>query len=996
GSVPISPLGRPTQRLRLPPLQPFQKRVFTTLFYFPFPGSFSLFPAHLLPEAGSGGGGGGEGGAREEEGGADVGVVAVAAGVPASIPVLSSSEYEKMERERRESLLQQHLQAESSSSAAVDRQRQQVGGKSLSAAEEAAQRAELWEVICLSGSEPDILRMLQGPSLRSLDLALLLPLMPHAPLYHSVTSLLRRRKLFHLSIWQYSLLHQDPRGMSEYLAYEPAFLARLSSPVLLSSLLHIEPGAVGARLSFRYRLNGSAGVLGSGIGSGVGSGLGSVYEHEEFLPLLNPRAHRFGMSGSDREGRRREKRVGGESEGEGKEGREGVYGSEEGGWEEEPGVNDIWNEQLLEHYSRFLELCARRKGGMSAQECLAAAYYLLVQDRVKEAHLMFLRAASGKIFTLPDTWRAALCGGNGSGAPVGAGAAAPAEGAGGGEDSAASGVGTNTSSTSSSAVPFTDLPATVNVQLAADYMAAFLDILLCPTDRLPVVARAVAKKYRAVDRNGGSSGGSCPVVSWRKRFADLGKQVYEIWMAARAARAAGAGGRITVQGGVEGHGVAGVEGQAQSDKGPGGRGGGGGGGEGVGGGGDAWEWEEDDEWVLTGSQPMAVAVGGGGGGSGAGGEAGAAGETAAAAAAAAGGAAAAGEGTVAADEDMADVAQLAEAAEGDGTAVDPFSLKRSSGPKPSQEPFLEAKLLPRSAAAATASTELGTVTPGTVTAAATSAAAAAVVGVRYANVGSIRVDVFAFDAETFFSCSPFSLLSGAATAGGGAGSRASVKGGNGVGGPSSIFVAPNWSTVVSTDDRSSAAGGAAVRAGSGSGSSGSSSGSSGSLVVQLPSEFDSEAVLITVSSGALTTTLLRPVHESLVVEVVERLGQLRVLRHIPTPTSAPVDGTLGNGKAGAVVDRLKSAQGTLVPLPGAYVKVFFRPKSRGVSYLFSGSAGEERGGAVFYKDGYTDRRGWFDYAFVSTEDVEKVDMFAVLVTKEGAGSVVRHVKPPKV
>ncbi|CAI5952852.1 unnamed protein product [Closterium sp. NIES-64] len=276
--------------------------------------------------------------------------------------------------------------------------------------------------------------------------------------------------------------------------------------------------------------------------------------------------------------------------------------------------------------------------------------------------------------------------------------------------------------------------------------------------------------------------------------------------------------------------------------------------------------------------------------------------------------------------------------------------------------------------------------------------------------GASEVDVFAFDEETFFSSSPFSLLSGAAAAGGessvkdgrrGRDGKAGGEGGNGVGGPSSIFVAPNWSTVVSTGSGRSGIGGAAAGTGSSRGSSGSigssgSRGSSGSVVVALPAEFDSEAVLITVSSGALTTTLLRPVHESLVVEVVERLGQLRVLRRIPTPAPAPADGSSGSGQAGAVEGRLESTQGTLVPLPGAYVKVFFRPKSRGVSYLFSDSAGEERGGAEFYKDGYTDRRGWFDYAFVSTEDVEKVDMFAVLVTKEGAGSVVRHVKPPKV
>ena len=81
-----------------------------------------------------------------------------------------------------------------------------------------------------------------------------------------------------------------------------------------------------------------------------------MYEHEEFFPLVNPRAHRLGGAG------------GGGGEG------------ESGGMsEKEPGVGDIWNQQLLQHYQRFLGVCSRREGGMDGHDCLAAAYYLVAQ-----------------------------------------------------------------------------------------------------------------------------------------------------------------------------------------------------------------------------------------------------------------------------------------------------------------------------------------------------------------------------------------------------------------------------------------------------------------------------------------------------------------------------------------------------------------------------------------------------------------------------------------
>jgi hypothetical protein len=66
-------------------------------------------------------------------------------------------------------------------------------------------------------------------------------------------------------------------------------------------------------------------------------------------------------------------------------------------------------------------------------------------------------------------------------------------------------------------------------------------------------------------------------------------------------------------------------------------------------------------------------------------------------------------------------------------------------------------------------------------------------------------------------------------------------------------------------------------------------------------------------------------------------------------------------------------------LPATYVKIYAR----------------QRGGAVaFYKDGYTDLRGWFDYATLSTDALDHVERFAILVCSDRDGAAVLEAPPP--
>jgi hypothetical protein len=66
------------------------------------------------------------------------------------------------------------------------------------------------------------------------------------------------------------------------------------------------------------------------------------------------------------------------------------------------------------------------------------------------------------------------------------------------------------------------------------------------------------------------------------------------------------------------------------------------------------------------------------------------------------------------------------------------------------------------------------------------------------------------------------------------------------------------------------------------------------------------------------------------------------------------------------------------PLPRAYVKVF----------------AEIDGKPTFYKDGYTDLRGKFDYTSLSTADLDKTTRFSLLILTPDHGATVREVKPP--
>ena len=119
---------------------------------------------------------------------------------------------------------------------------------------------------------------------------------------------------------------------------------------------------------------------------------------------------------------------------------------------------------------------------------------------------------------------------------------------------------------------------------------------------------------------------------------------------------------------------------------------------------------------------------------------------------------------------------------------------------------------------------------------------------------------------------------------------------------------------------------------------------------KLPKQFHNKNVMIEITGAGLQRSKAYYSNE-MDVQVIENFGQLQV-------TSASTN------KA----------------IPKAYVKVYAKLNS---------------GKIIFYKDGYTDLRGRFDYSSLSTDTLTQVKRFSILVMSSKHGAVVREAAPPK-
>ncbi len=125
---------------------------------------------------------------------------------------------------------------------------------------------------------------------------------------------------------------------------------------------------------------------------------------------------------------------------------------------------------------------------------------------------------------------------------------------------------------------------------------------------------------------------------------------------------------------------------------------------------------------------------------------------------------------------------------------------------------------------------------------------------------------------------------------------------------------------------------------------------SGSREVEIPEAIRDRNLMIELTNGSVTRT--QPYYPNkLGVQVQENYGQLRVTK-----------------------------AGTGTPLPRVYVKVYAQLND---------------GQVIFYKDGYTDLRGRFDYTSLSTSELDQTQKFSLLIVSDQFGAVVREAAPPK-
>ena len=121
------------------------------------------------------------------------------------------------------------------------------------------------------------------------------------------------------------------------------------------------------------------------------------------------------------------------------------------------------------------------------------------------------------------------------------------------------------------------------------------------------------------------------------------------------------------------------------------------------------------------------------------------------------------------------------------------------------------------------------------------------------------------------------------------------------------------------------------------------------LSFELPQDLQNQNVMIEVTARGKRQSAAY-YSNSMSVQLMENYGQLRV--------------AVSDGK---------------MALPGVYVKAYARMKD---------------GSVKFYKDGYADLRGRFDYASLSTNALDNVDRFSLLILSDSHGATVREIAPP--
>jgi hypothetical protein len=182
-----------------------------------------------------------------------------------------------------------------------------------------------WDYVSQNGSNDEVLAFMVRENVRALNLDKIAFRMREREFFSSVIKLLQDRHLYHNTLYSYAIFHADAPTARQFLMHQDGFVNETGGPID-SPLLFVDPVA-------RH-----------------------TYEHLEYKPLVNARAHALG--------KRRQ----------------------------------IVNDRLFEQYHRFLKVLSYHKE-LNDTDLLATTYYLLLQDRIDEAFDAFGRVNRDKVVT---------------------------------------------------------------------------------------------------------------------------------------------------------------------------------------------------------------------------------------------------------------------------------------------------------------------------------------------------------------------------------------------------------------------------------------------------------------------------------------------------------------------------------------------------------------------------------------------------------------------
>jgi hypothetical protein len=182
-----------------------------------------------------------------------------------------------------------------------------------------------WSYLSQRGSDDEVLAHLGEANLGRLDLDKIAWRCRERAFYERVIELLEARQHYHSTLWGYAVVHEDVPRARDYVAHQDSFLRRCG-PFFEAPLASVDP-------------------------------VERVwYQHLEYAPLVNARAHRLGA------------------------------------------VRKILNDRFRLQWERFLGLL-RYRPTLTADDRLALVYYLLLQDRMAEAIQQLARVPRDAVHT---------------------------------------------------------------------------------------------------------------------------------------------------------------------------------------------------------------------------------------------------------------------------------------------------------------------------------------------------------------------------------------------------------------------------------------------------------------------------------------------------------------------------------------------------------------------------------------------------------------------